>query len=302
MKFYLKKQWIYLAILVLMGIGLLTFGQEFEKVQIETVKVREGVYMLLGGGGNIGVSVGKDGILLIDSQFAQLVEKIKEAIAKINSGPIRVVLNTNWHYDHTYGNELLGKSGAIIFAHENSRKRMISEQNFPELNVKMPPFPETALPLVTFSESLTLHFNGDEIGVIHIENAHSDADIAVYFQKANVIHTGDLYFFGGYPFIDVPHGGSIDGMIGAADRILNMIDQNTKVIPGHGRLSNRDELQKFRNMLATVRDRIGRQIKEGKTIEEVLASKPTADFDKDMGQLIPTEMFVKIVYDDLSKR
>jgi glyoxylase-like metal-dependent hydrolase (beta-lactamase superfamily II) len=289
-------------ILAVIGISFLTFAQEFEKVQIETVKVTEGVYMLVGSGGNIGVSAGENGILLIDDQFAQLFEKIKRAISNFNGGPIRIVLNTNWHYDHVSGNEPLGKSGAIIIGHENSRKGMTSEQSYPEFDVKIPPYPEAALPAVTFTDALTLYFNGDEIRAIHIEKAHSDADILVYFRKANVIHTGDLYFSGGYPFIDVPHGGSIDGMIRAADRILNMIDASTKVIPGHGHLSNRGELQEYRDMLVTVRDRIGRQIKEGKTLEEVLSSKPTADFDKGREQLIPPEMFVKIVYNDLSKR
>lgn len=297
-----RKRLLYLMILVLWGISSLTFAQDFEKVQIETVKVAEGVYMLIGAGGNIGVSTGADGVLLVDSQFAQLIEKIKAAIAKINGGPIRFLFNTNWHYDHAYGNELLGKSGAIIVAHENSRKRLIDEQDFPELNFKQPPSPAAALPAVTFTNSLTLYFNGDEIQAIHIEQAHSDADVAIYFRKANVIHTGDLYFSGGYPFIDVSHGGSVDGMIAAEDKILKMIDANTKVIPGHGPLSNREEVQKFRDMLATVRDRIARQVKEGKTLEEVLASKPTADFDKPGEPLIPPEMFVKIVYNSLSKR
>jgi len=155
---------------------------------------------------------------------------------------------------------------------------------------------------VTFKDSLTLHFNGDEIQVIHIENAHSDADIVIYFRKANVIHTGDLYFTILYPYIDVSHGGSIDGMIAAAERIIGMIDENTKIIPGHGPLSSRKELTKYRDMLVTVRDRIKSQIKEGKTLEEVLASKPTADFDKKQIKAVPPEMFVKIIYNDLAKK
>jgi cyclase len=287
---------------VLITISTFSIAQDFEKVQIETIKVADGIYMLIGAGGNIGVSAGEDGILLIDTQFAELGEKIKSAISEIGGGPIRVVLNTNWHYDHTYGNEPLGKSGALIIAHENTRMCMMSVQYFSDFEMTIPVFPEEALPVVTFENSLTLHLNGDEIQVVHIENAHSDADIVIYFRKANVIHTGDLFFSGNYPYIDISHGGSTDGMIAAADRIIGMVDENTKIIPGHGALSNRAGLTKFREMLITLRDRIRSQIEEGNTLEEVIASKPTADFDKEWAQGIPTEMIVGIIYNDLIQK
>jgi cyclase len=289
-------------ILILVTISTFSIAQDFEKVQIQTIEVADGVYMLRGAGGNIGISAGEDGILMIDTQFAELMKKIKSAIAEINRGPIRIVLNTHWHYDHTYGNEPLGKSGALIMAHENARMRMKSEQTFPDFDMDIPVFPDAALPLVTFNDSLTLHFNGDEIQVIHIENAHSDGDIVIYFRKANVMQTGDIYFSVLYPFIDVSHGGSIDGVIAAADKILGIVDENTKIIPGHGPLSNREGLKKYRDMLITLRDRIQSQIEEGKTLEEVIASNPTADFDKIKAQSVPPEMFVKIVYNDLAKK
>jgi cyclase len=297
-----KKRLFYLVILILWGISPLILAQDFEKVQIETVKVGDNIYMLSGGGGNIGVSVGENGILLIDSQFSQLFEKIKAAITKINEGPVRFLINTNWHYDHTFGNEPFGKLGAVIIAHENTWKRMTAEQTFPELNFKQPPSPATALPVVVFTDSLTLHFNSDEIQVLHVEKAHSDADILIFFRRANVIHTGDLYFSGGYPFIDVSHGGSTAGMIAAADKILKMIDVDTKVIPGHGPLSNRQGVEEFRNMLVTVRDRIAKLMQDGKTLEAILASKPTADFDKPGQPFISPEEFVKILYGDLSRK
>jgi glyoxylase-like metal-dependent hydrolase (beta-lactamase superfamily II) len=258
--------------------------------------------MITGAGGNIGVSAGEDGILLVDDQFAELYDKIKEAISKIQSGPIRFVLNTNWHYDHVLGNEPLGKAGALIIAHEITRKRMAVEQYISFFDLRTPASPEAALPVMTFTDSITLHLNDEEIHAFHIKNAHSDADIAILFRKANVIHTGDLYFSGGYPFIDVPHGGSTDGMIAAADIILEMIDENTKVIPGHGPLSNREELQGYRDMLATVKERIFQHIKEGKTLEEIIAAKPTADLDKKWSEQMSPEAIVKIVYNDLSKR
>ena len=297
-----RRRWVYFLFLVLWGIRPLTLAQDFAKVQVETVKVTDNIYMLIGTGGNIGVFAGENGILLVDSQFSQLFEKIKAAITKISEAPVRFLVNTNWHYDHVSGNEPLGKSGAVIIAHENTRKRMTAEQTFPEFNSKQPPSPAAALPVVTFTDSLTLHLNGEDIQLLHVEKAHSDADILIFFGRANVIHTGDLYFSGGYPFIDVSHGGSTDGLIAAADKILKMIDANTKVIPGHGPLSDRAGVEEFKNMLVTVRDRVAKLIKEGKTIDEVLASKPTADFDKVRGQGLPPEMFIKIVYDELSKR
>jgi glyoxylase-like metal-dependent hydrolase (beta-lactamase superfamily II) len=258
--------------------------------------------MLTGAGGNIGVSVGEAGVLMIDTQFAQLMEKIKGAIAKINGGPVRIVINTHGHYDHVSGNEPLARSGAVIVAQERTREWMAKEQSFPEFNQKFPAYPEVALPMVTFQDSLTLYFNGDEIQLLHIEKAHSDADIVVHFLKADVIQTGDLVFSGMYPFIDISHGGSVNGMIAAADEIIKMCGENTKVIPGHGPLTDRQGVKKFQELLVKVKDRIAGHIKAGKSLEEVLASKPTADLDEEWGKAIPAELFVSIVYNDLSRK
>jgi cyclase len=302
----MKRDWrrylVYLVALGLFGLYSAALSQDFEKVQIETVKVAPNLYIITGAGGNIGVFHGENGILLVDSQFSQLADKIKAAIAKIDGGPVRFLVNTHWHYDHVYGNEPFGKAGAVIIAHENTRKRMTAEQTYAEFNFKQPPAAPAALPMVTFSDSLTLHFNGDDIEVRHIERAHSDADVLIFFRKANVIHAGDLYFSTGYPFIDVAHGGTVDGMIAAAGEILSLAGAETRVIPGHGTVSGRDGVEAFRNMLVTVRDRVARQIGEGKTVEEVVASKPTADLDKDWSQVIGPDMFVKIVYGSLLKR
>jgi len=200
-------------------------AQDFEKIQIQTVKITDSVYMLAGGGGNIGVSVGKDGILLVDTQFAELVEKINAAVKKINGGPIRYVINTHMHYDHTNGNELYGKAGAFIIAHDNVRKGMKSEWSHWAFDMKIPPYPEIALPVITYTDSMTIHFNDEEIHALYLGNAHTDGDTVVYFRKANAIHMGDLYFNGGYPFIDVPHGGSVNKIIEALSRILGKIDE-----------------------------------------------------------------------------
>jgi glyoxylase-like metal-dependent hydrolase (beta-lactamase superfamily II) len=283
-------------------LGVVSSAQDFSQVQIGTVKLTENIYMLTGAGGNIGVSVGTDGILLVDSQFSQLAVKIKAALAALSSAPVRFLLNTNWHYDHVLGNEWLAKAGAVIIAHENARMDMLKEQSFPDFGSKFPPYPESALPKITLRDSLTLYFNGEQIEATHFAGAHSDADLAFYFRKANVMHTGDLFFSAGYPFIDISHGGSTNGMIAAADRLLGLTDANTKFICGHGSLSNREGLRQFRDMLAAVRDRIARLVKEGKSLDQVLALKPTADFDKHGEDGVPPEMFIKIVYGELAKK
>ncbi|MHC5034680.1 MAG: MBL fold metallo-hydrolase [Planctomycetota bacterium] len=274
-------------------------AQDFDQVQIETVKITDGVYMLSGYGGNIGVSVGEDGTLLVDDQFGELKGKIEAALSDIGPDPVRIILNTNWHYDHASGNAAFAESGAIIIAHEQSRVRMMTEQRHPDLGVEVPPYPAAALPVITIKESLTLHFNGEEILVFHIPSAHSDADLAFYFRNANVMHTGDLCFVGGYPYIDVLNGGAIDGMIAAADHLVGMIDQDTKVIPGHGPLTDLAGLTEYREMLSTVRNRVADQIAQGKSLEEILASSPTAGFDEGRENLVPRDLFVEIVYNSL---
>lgn len=295
-----RKFLTYVTILALITLFSSSFPQDIGPADIETVKVTDGVYMLIGNGGNIGVSVGEDGILFIDSLMAPQYEGVKEAVAAIHGGTIRFVINTHFHFDHAGGNESLQKDGAFILAHKNGRERMLQEWSHWALGYKIPPFPENALPDATFTDSVTLHFNGNEIHAVHLENAHTDTDVVVYFRDANVLHTGDLWFAGGYPFIDVPHGGSTDGYVKALDKVIGMIDENTKVIPGHGSLSNRKELQAYRDMISTVRDRISGYVEEGKTVEEVLESKPTADFDERFSKQMPAEAFVRIVYDDIA--
>lgn len=278
-----------------------SFAQEFDKVEIKAEKVGEGIYVLFGSGGNIGVCVGEDGALLVDSQFAELNEKVTDAIAAIKDVPIRYVFNTNWHYDHVSGNKPLADGGAIIVAQTDTRKRMITEQYHPSFDSKVPPYPEAALPTMTFAKSITLHFNGGDIHAFHIKNAHSDSDIVIHFREANVLHAGDIVFSAGFPFIDIPHGGSIDGMIQAADYLIGKIDEDTKLIPGHGPITDRRGLKDYRDMMIAVRNRIKKGMEGGKTLEEIIASQPTQGFEKKEAG-IPAEMFVKIIYNDLSQK
>ncbi len=277
-------------------------AQDFDAVKIESIRVAANVYMLTGSGGNLGLSVGDDGAFLVDDQFAPLTERITAEVRRLTDKPIRFVVNTHWHGDHTGGNENLGKAGAIIVAHENVRKRLSTEQFMKAFDRTVPPSPEIALPVVTFTDSITFHWNGDEIQVIHVEPAHTDGDSVLYLKKANVLHTGDTYSNGMYPFIDTGSGGSIDGMIRAADRTLAIGDDETKIIPGHGPLSNKAELRGFQEMLKTVRDRVQKLVKEGKTRDEVVAAKPTKDLDEKRAKgFMQPDRWVGIVYDGMTQ-
>src|SRR2546423_291850 len=274
----------------------------YDTVQVRTLKVGDGVYMLQGAGGNIGVSVGSDGVILVDDQFAPLSDKIKAAVAALG-GPIRFLLNTHWHGDHTGGNENFAKSGVVIVAHENVRRRMSVEQFVAVFNQRVPASPTGALPVVTFTDAVTFYLNGDSINVFHVAPAHTDGDAIIWFRRANVIHMGDTFFNGRYPLIDLSSGGSIDGMVGAADRVLALADANTKIIPGPGPLGDRAALQAYRTMLATIRDRIRQAVTAGRTLEQVQAAKPTAEFDAvwGSGRITPT-LFVEMLYTDLAAR
>jgi len=294
---------IFLFFLVLVWSN---FGgaQDFAKIEVKTTKIVDGVYMLQGAGGNIGASFGDDGVLLIDDEFPQLVDKIKAAVSGLCSRPIRIILNTNWHFDHADGNERLAESGALIIAHENSRAHMLLEQRFPEMDSgwTIQPYPKAALPVITFRDSLTVYFNNDEIRAVHLPNAHSDGDLVFQFKKANILHTGDLFFSNAIPFINFSGGGSIEGMIRSTDRILNMCDANTRVIPGHGPVSNRDDVRAFRNLLVTVRDRLIQLIEVGKTVDEVVAANPLADLYKGRQSYFKIENLTRYAYLDLKRR
>ena len=301
MSIHIGKRSIFLIFPVLLALAGFALSQDIEKIQIATTELGDGIYMLTGAGGNIGVCAGAAGVLLIDSQFPQVHDKIVAALAAISPGPVRFLLNTNWHYDHVMGNELFGKKGAVIIAHETARERMGKVQIHKDLEITLPPYPAPALPALTVPDSLTLHFNNEVLKVRHFPNAHSDSDLLFRFQKANVIHSGDLLFSSMYPYIDVPHGGSINGMIAAADEILRMCDVDTRLIPGHGPVMKRDEVTAFRDMLVSVRDRVAALIKEGKSDKEILAAKPTADLDALWQKGIPADLLVQLVYDSLKK-
>jgi glyoxylase-like metal-dependent hydrolase (beta-lactamase superfamily II) len=273
-----------------------------QDVQIQTVAVGPGVHMLIGQGGNIGVSSGTDGVFVIDDQYAPLTEKIVAAIRGFSDEPIRFVVNTHWHGDHVGGNENMGKMGALIVAHDNVRQRMSVEQVMEALGRTVPPSPEEALPVVTFNETVTFHLNGDELHVFHVPHAHTDGDAIIHFRGANVIHMGDTFFNGTYPFIDIGSGGDVNGMIAAADQVLAIADDETKIIPGHGALATRGNLERFRAVLALARTRVAAAIADGSTLDEIKAANLMADHDEAWGQaFINPERFVEFVYQSLQR-
>ncbi len=271
---------------------------DFAATQIQTVKITDGLYVLMGGPaqGNIAVSAGSDGILLVDSMYGPMHQKIMDALAKIGTQPIRYVINTHLHGDHTEGNAAMAQLGAVIVSHDNMRKRMAEQKNNPP--------PAAALPSVTYSSSMTLHFNGEEIYIYHPEPAHTDGDSIVYFRHANVMHVGDVPSSLRYPNIGVNEGGSVDGMIAAAQQVMKIANADTKIIPGHlGPVVGFAEIKQQLAMFAAVRGRILGAIRAGKTLEQVVASKPTADFDQGrMGGAITPDRFVALVYTDLSRK
>jgi cyclase len=301
MRFHSSYLYLFLSFIAVLAAPAV--AQDFDKVTIQDTDLGGGIHMLTGQGGNLGLSVGADGAFLIDDQYAPLTEKITAAIKKLTSKRVQFVLNTHWHGDHTGGNENMGKAGAIIVAHENVRVRMSSEQFNKVFDRKTPPSPSGALPVVTFAQGVTFHWNGEEISVFHAPNAHTDGDAVIRFKNANVVHTGDVFFNGFYPFIDVDSGGSVKGVIAAADRILGEIDDGTKVIPGHGPLGDKKALQTYRDMLGDVSGKIEAMLASGKTPEEIKAAKPTQTYDAAWGGgFMKPEIFTDILIRDLSRK
>jgi cyclase len=283
--------------------ALLSAQQNWDTITVKAIPLRGGVYMLTGSGGNIGLSVGADAAFLVDDQFAPLTPKIIAAVRSVTTQPIRFVVNTHWHGDHTGGNENLGKAGALLVAHDNVRKRMSVEQFNAQFNRRTPPSPASALPVVTFNDSVTFHINGDDLVGFHIPPAHTDGDVVVHFTKADVVHMGDTYFATGYPYVDVSSGGNVNGIVGVADRVLATCGAQTIVIPGHGPVSNCDGLRAYRNMVAAVRDRVRAEMQKGRTLDQLKAAGLTAEFDDRWGKgFINPPTFVELVYRSLGGR
>ena len=276
--------------------------QDMSNVEIKVEKIAPGVAVLFGAGGNIGLSYGEDGNIIVDDQFAPLTEKIAAAVATLDRDPVRFVINTHWHFDHTGGNENFGRRGAVILAHDNVRARMSTDQFLAALNQKVPASPKGALPVVTFAEGVTLHLNGDTLHVVHVANAHTDGDALVHWQKANVLHMGDTFFHRqSFPFVDLSSGGSIDGLVAAADKALALTNPQTRIIPGHGPVASRAELAAYRAMLVDIRTKVAAGIRAKRTLAQIQAAKPAARYGMPDGFIKP-DQFVEAVYNSLTKK
>jgi cyclase len=274
------------------------------KVKLGVSQVAPGISVIEGvegfAGGNVGVSVGDDGVFIIDDELEQMTPKLQAELGKLSKKPVRFVINTHWHGDHSGGNAAFGAAGAVILAHDNVRTRL-SASELEKAKDKVVAKPGVGLPVVTFAEDVRLHLNGDTVHVFHVPPAHTDGDVVVFFTKANVVHTGDLFLSRGYPFVDMNSGGNFEGFIGAADRILAISNERTRVIPGHGAVVGRKEVKAWRDVLDQVRQRVAKLIGDGKTLEQAIASKPTADLDAQVGaNFITPDRIVEAAYKSLS--
>jgi glyoxylase-like metal-dependent hydrolase (beta-lactamase superfamily II) len=265
---------------------------------ITTTKLYDNVYLLLNGvGGNMALQTGPEGNILVDSSFSTAVSKVREAIAAVSHDAPDALINTHWHYDHTDGNEGLHAAGFTIFAHRKTRERMSTPQTIPLFHLVMPASPSAALPSITFDDSMHAWHNGDSLDLVHFDPAQTDTDIYIHFNNANVLHMGDTWFNGMYPFIDEATGGTIGGMIGAAAKGLAVADNSTKIIPGHGPLGSKVDLQKSHDMLSAIRDKVAAIKTAGANEQEAVAKKPTAEFDSAWAKgMLNGDVFTGIVY------
>ena len=280
------------------------FGWNLATAEIRTQKLGEGLYVLFGIGGNIGVSIGESGTLIVDDQFPELMPKIEAAIAKIGGKGVDFAINTHWHFDHADGNLAFGPKGTWLVSQANSRDMMMAPQiiNLSATQYRQQAYPSNARPVITFDDRMSFHFNGERIDLIHSGPAHTTGDAAVIFRDHNAVHMGDVFNNTGYPFIDADNGGEIDGMIDFCEKVLAELKPGATVIPGHGEMADDDALRRYVEMLRTVRGRISKMIDEGMSVEEVIAAKPTADLDEIFGDVENSLGFVDRVYTSLKKK
>lgn len=267
---------------------------------VHVTKLRDTLFLLQGVGGNMVAQIGPDGKLLIDSSVATAATRVSDALSSLGQQPLQLLINTHWHFDHTDGNAAMHAAGALILAHENTRLRLSHPQRIQALDLDFPAAPNSALPQEVFEDRSHLFFNNDELRLVHFAPAHTDSDIYILFKDANVIHAGDIWFNGTYPLIDDSSGGRIDGMIRAASELVALADAQTKIVPGHGSLGTKAELSEYRDMLASIRDRVQGLKSSGRSLQEAQAAKPTSDLDKKWGNGSMTpDLFVQQVYKTL---
>jgi len=291
------------AIVILLSTTTVFAQQDFSKVEIKVTKVSGNIYMLEGAGGNIAASVGDDGIVIVDDQYAPLAEKIQAALKGITGKPVRFVINTHYHGDHTGGNEPFSNAGSTVIAQENVRKRLESggiAGNGGSVKMENKPASKAALPVITFENDVTVHLNGEDIRALHFPAGHTDGDAVIFFPKNNVVHMGDDFVRYGFPFIDVASGGSVQGMIAAMEKVITMLPPDVKVIPGHGALSNLDDVRAFIQMLKETSAVVQKAINKKQTLEQMKQAKILAPWEKFSGSFIKTDAFIETLYNSLT--
>ena len=287
-------------VLMLALVPAVLAAQNFDTITVKATALQGGVYVITGSGGNIGLSTGKDMAFLVDDQYAPLTPKLLATIAGVTQQPLKFVINTHWHFDHTGGNENVGKTGAMLVAHDNVRKRLATGGLIEYFKRTDPPAAPGALPIVTFTDSATFHVNDEEIVVFHVSPAHTDGDAIVHFTKANVVHMGDTFVVGRYPFVDLSSGGNINGVVEAADRVLSFCNADMKIIPGHGAsVSDCAYLKGYRDMIVTVRERVRAAMKDNKSFDAIKAMKLTAEFDATHQGTMSPDDFVGFIHRSL---
>lgn len=285
---------------VLCAVVAVAQQQDFSKVEIKVTKVAGSVYMLQGAGGNIGVSAGEDGIVIIDDEFAPLADKIRAALKGISDKPVRFIINTHYHGDHTGANADFAKTGSTIIAQENVRTRLAAGTSIKAFG-KTPPAPKDALPVITFSERATVHVNGEDIRAIYFPHGHTDGDSVIFFPQSKVVHMGDDFVTYGFPFVDIENGGSVSGMAGGVEKVLSTVPADTKFIPGHGALSTADDMRRFLKMINDTRAIVAAAVKQGKTAEQMKQEKVLAAYDEQWGKgFIKTNDWIDALYDDVT--
>ena len=297
----MKRHRILFAVLIMGLIQARAFAQDFSKVEIKTIKVAGNIYMLQGAGGNIGVSVGPDGILIVDDQYAPLADKIKAALKTLGDGKLKFILNTHYHGDHTGSNPAFGPDAPII-SQTNARKRLTTEQQSKFFGWKFPPMAKEGLPVITFDQSISVFFNGEEIKVIHFPHGHTDGDCVVFFPTSNVVHMGDDFFQGRFPVVDLENGGDVEGMAKNVGEIISKLPADVKVIPGHGALSDLDGLKAFHRMLVETTEIVRKKMKAHKTLAQIKAEGLPDEWKPWGAGYIKTEMWLELVYTSLSAK
>ena len=298
----MRNRVLILCASLLIATFALAQDRDFSKVKIKVTKVSGNVYMLEGEGGNIGASVGEDGIVVVDDQYAPLAEKIQAALKDVTDKPVRFIINTHFHGDHTGGNAYFQKQAPVI-AHDNVRKRLEeggTGGNLGSISMERKPAAKEALPIITFDHDVTVHLNGEDIRALHFPSGHTDGDSIIFFPKSNVVHMGDDFVRYGFPFIDLGSGGSVEGMIAAMQEVIPKLPADVKVIPGHGNVSNLDDLREYVKMLVETRAAVEKGVKQGKTLDQLKQEKVLDPWKKWNGDFVTTDLFIETLYNDLT--